>query len=347
MIFMGVQISPIIPRIEVELEDLAGKKVAIDAFNTLFQFLSIIRQKDTGEPLRDSQGRVTSHLSGLFYRTVKLMEAGLKPIYVFDGEPPEFKKKTIEKREETRKEAREKWEEALKKGKKEDVMVYAQAALSLTDEMLEESKKVLDAMGIPWVQAASEGEAQCAFMCKKGDVDYAGSQDYDSLLFGSPRLVRNLSITGKRKLPRQEVYIEVKPEIIELENVLRELEITREQLIIIGILVGTDYNPEGIKGIGPKKALQLVKGKKTLDNVLKEVEWNFDVDAHDIFEFFLSPPVNEKYEISWKDPDRERVIEIMVEEHDFSRERIEKALDRLAEMRRSGTQTKLEGWFKK
>ena len=347
MIFMGVQISSIIPRLEVELSDLTGKKVAIDAFNTLFQFLSIIRQKDTGEPLRDSEGRVTSHLSGLFYRTIKLMEAGLKPIYVFDGEPPKFKKKTIERREEIRKEAKEKWEEALKEGRKEDVMVYAQAALSLTDEMLDESKKVLDAMGVPWVQAASEGEAQCAFMCKKGDVDYAGSQDYDSLLFGSPRLVRNLSITGKRKLPRQEAYIEVKPEIIELEKILEELGITREQLIIIGILVGTDYNPEGIKGIGPKKALKLVKEKKNLDDVLKEVEWNFDVDAHEIFEFFLNPPVNKDYNISWKDPDRDKVIEIMVEEHDFSRERIEKALDRLMETRRAGTQMKLEGWFKK
>ena len=334
---MGVQIAGIIPKTEVDLRDLTGKKIAIDAYNTLFQFLSIIRQRDTGEPLRDSKGRITSHLSGLFYRTIKLMEAGIKPVYVFDGEPPEFKKRTIEEREEARKKAREKWEKAVKEGREEDIMVYAQGALKLTDEMMEESKKLLDVMGIPWVQAASEGEAQCAFMCKKGDVDFAGSQDYDALLFASPRLVRNLSITGRRKLPRQEAYIEIKPEIIELEKVLSELQITREQLIMIGMLVGTDYNPEGIKGVGPKTALKIVKENKTLEKVLQNVEWNFDVDPKEIFEFFLTPPIEK----------REKIIELMVEEHDFSRERIENALNKLFGIRKEGTQLRLEGWFKK
>jgi flap endonuclease-1 len=344
---MGVQISAIIPKTEVELQDLTGKKVAIDAYNTLFQFLSIIRQRDTGEPLRDSKGRVTSHLSGLFYRTIRLIDVGIKPVYVYDGKPPEFKAKTIKEREEAREEARKKWEEAVKEGRKEDIMVYAQGALKLTDEMMEESKKVLDAMGIPWVQAPSEGEAQCAFICKRGDVDYAGSQDYDALLFASPRLVRNLSITGRRKLPRQEAYIEIKPEIIELEKVLSELQINREQLIILGILVGTDYNPRGIKGIGPKTALKIVRENKTLDEVLKQVEWDFDVDPHRIFEFFLNPPVEKNYRIEWKQPDREKLIELMVEEHDFSKERVENALKKLIEVKKEGTQLRLEDWFKK
>jgi flap endonuclease-1 len=344
---MGVQISTIIPKTEVELQELTGKKVAIDAYNTLFQFLSIIRQRDTGEPLRDSKGRITSHLSGLFYRTIRLVDAGIKPVYVYDGKPPEFKAKTIEEREEAREEARKKWKEAVKEGRKEDIMVYAQGALKLTDEMMEESKKVLDAMGIPWVQAPSEGEAQCAFICKRGDVDYAGSQAYDALLFASPRLVRNLSITGRRKLPRQEAYIEIKPEIIELEKVLSELQISREQLIILGILVGTDYNPQGIKGVGPKTALKIVKENKTLDKVLEQVEWNFDVDPYKIFEFFLNPPVKENYEIEWKQPNREKLIELMVEEHDFSKERVENALKRLIEVKKEGTQLRLEDWFKK
>lgn len=344
---MGVQISGIIPRTEIELEDLAGRKIAIDAYNTLFQFLSIIRQRDTGEPLRDSKGRITSHLSGLFYRTIKLMNAGIKPIYVYDGEPPSFKKKTIEVREETREEARKKWEEAVKKGKKEDIMVYAQGALKVSDEMIDESKKLLEAMGIPWVQALSEGEAQCAFICKQKDSDYAGSQDYDALLFASPHLVRNLSITGRRKLPRQEAYIEIKPEVIELEKVLSELQITQGQLIILGMLVGTDYNPEGIKGIGPKSALKIVKENKTLDKVLEKVEWKFDVDPHEIYEFFLNPPVKKDYKIEWKEPDEDKIIKLLVEEHDFSRERIENALNKLLESRKGGTQLKLEDWFKK
>ena len=344
---MGVQISGIIPKIEIQLENLSGKKVAIDAHNTLFQFLSIIRQKDTGEPLRDSQGRITSHLTGLFYRTIKLIEAGIKPVYVYDGEPPEFKKTTIEGRHEARREAKKKWEEAVKEGRKEDIMRYAQGALSLTDDMLDESKKLLDTMGVPWIQAPSEGEAQCAFICSEGNADYSGSQDYDALLFNSPLLVRNLSITGRRKLPKQEVYIEIKPELIELEKVLSELEITREQLIILGILIGTDYNPQGIKGIGPKTALKIVKEKKTLGNVLKDVEWTFDVDPQKIFEFFMKPPVSKEYKMEWKEPDKEKAIELMVEEHDFSRERIENAINKLLEMKKEGTQSSLETWFKK
>jgi len=344
---MGVQISGVIPKTEVELTDLSGKKVAIDAYNILFQFLSIIRQRDTGEPLRDSKGRITSHLSGLFYRTIKLIDFGIKPIYVYDGEPPKFKKKTIEKRDLAREEARKKWKKAVEEGRKEDVMVYAQAALKITDEMMKESKKILDAMGVPWIQAPSEGEAQCAFICKNKDADYSGSQDYDALMFSSPFLIRNLSITGKRKLPRQEAYIDIKPEIIELNKVLSSLEITKEQLIIIGILVGTDYNPQGIKGIGPKTALKMVKEHKNLDKVLEQIEWKFDVDAHKIYDFFLNPPVSEKYKIEWGQPDKDKLIELMVEEHDFSKERVENAVNRLMEAKREGTQSRLEDWLKK
>jgi len=344
---MGVQISAIIPKTEIELKDLCGKKVAIDAYNTLFQFLSIIRQRDTGEPLRDSKGRITSHLSGLFYRTIKLIDVGIKPIYVYDGKPPDFKKKTIEERELVREEARKKWKKAVEEGRKEDIMVYAQGAVRITDEMMEESKKVLNAMGIPWIQAPSEGEAQCALICKNGDADYSGSQDYDALMFSSPRLIRNLSITGKRKLPRQEVYIDIKPEIMELDKVLSSLEITKEQLVILGILVGTDYNPQGIKGIGPKTALKIVKEYKTLDKVLEQVEWKFDVDAHKIYEFFLRPPVSNDYKIEWNEPDKDKLMKLMVEEHDFSQERVENTINKLIETKREGTQSRLGDWLKK
>jgi flap endonuclease-1 len=340
---MGVQIGDITPKKEIELIELSGKKIAIDAYNMLYQFLSIIRDRVTGEPLRDSKGRTTSHLSGLFYRTSNLIEAGIKPLFVFDGEPPKFKKKTLETREELKEEARKKWKEALEKGEK--AITYAQAAAQLTDEMIEDSKKLLEYMGLPWVQAASEGEAQCAYMCKKGDVWSSASQDFDALLLGSPRLVRNLSITGKRKLPRKEVYIEVKPELIELEEVLSKLEINQKQLIIIGILVGTDYNPEGVRGIGPKKALELVKQHKTLEKVLKNVSWECEVSAEEIYNFFLKPPVTNKYKLEWKEPQVEKIIEFMVEEHDFSRERVEKTIEKLQVTKER--QVSLKGWFGK
>jgi flap endonuclease-1 len=340
---MGVQLTGLVSAKEIEITELSGKKIGIDGYNAAYQFLSIIRQKLTGEFLRDSKGRITSHLSGLFYRTALLIELGLKPLYVWDGEPPKFKKKTVEERRERREEAKKKWEEALEKG--EEVMPYAQAAVTLTEEMVEESKKLLEYMGIPSIQAKSEGEAQLAFMTIKGDIWASASQDWDSLLFGSPRLVRNLSITGKRKLPRKEVYIEVKPEIIELQEVLSNLGITREQLIIVGMLVGTDYNP-GIERVGPKTALKLVKEHKTLEKILENVEWKAEVDPEEIYEFFLNPPVTEKYKIEWRQPNREKILEFMVEEHDFSRERVEKVIEKLQQSFLAGRQASLKGWFK-
>jgi flap endonuclease-1 len=341
---MGVQISGILPKKEVELIELSGKKIAIDAYNSIYAFLSIIRDRMTGEPLKDSKGNVTSHLSGLFYRNANLIENGIKPVWVFDGEPPEFKKKTIEARAAAKEEARKKWEEALERG--EEAITYAQATSKLTDKMVEDSKQLLDAMGIPWIQAPSEGEAMCSHLCKKNVVYASGSQDSDALLFGSPRLVRNLSITGRRKVPKKEEYIEIKPEMIELEEVLSSLGITREQLIIMGILIGTDYNP-GIEKVGPKTALKLVKEHKTLKKILEKVEWQSEVDPEEIYNFFLKPPVADKYKIEWKQPDANRIIEFMVEEHDFSRERVERVIEKLQQSFTAGRQASLKGFLGK
>lgn len=342
---MGVQITDIAEGKEVELLELSGNKIAIDAYNTLYQFLSIIRDRFTGEPLKDSKGNITSHLSGLLYRTTNLLEAGIKPIFVFDGKPPDFKGATIQERHAFREDAKKKWEDAVARG--EPAMKYAQAAMELTDKMLDGSKKLLEAIGVPWLQAPSEGEAQCAHMCKKRYVDYCGSQDFDSLLFGAPMLVRNLSITGRRKVPRKDVYTEVKPELIELEKVLKSLGINQNQLIIIGILVGTDYNPKGIKGIGPKSALKLVNQHKTLSNVMKHVEWNFDLPAEEIYNFYRKPPVTDMHDVQWKQPDEEKIIKFMVDEHDFLKERVQKVIDRLQQSIKTGKQVSLKGFLGK
>ena len=339
---MGVNLGNLVSKKEIEILELSGKRIAVDAHNNLYQYLTIIRDRLTGEPLKDANGRVTSHLSGLFYRTANLLESGIRPVFVFDGDPPEFKKKTVEARKVAKEEAKEKWKRALEKG--EEAITYAQAATYLTDEMIEDSKKLLDVMGLPWIVAKSEGEAQCAFMCKKGSVDAAASQDYDSILFSSPRLVRNLSITGKRKLPKKEIYIDIKPEIIELKEVLSTLGINQEQLIIIGILTGTDYNG-GIEKIGPKTALKLVKNHKTLKKIMENVNWNDENEPEDIYKFFLKPPVTEKYKVEFKQPRQEKIMEFMVEEHDFSKERVEKAIEKLQQIPK-GTQASLKGWFK-
>ncbi|MFQ6077425.1 MAG: flap endonuclease-1 [Candidatus Bathyarchaeia archaeon] len=325
---MGVQLGNLIPRRKVELTDLAGKIIGIDGHNVAYQFLSRIRKRPTGEPLRDSKGRVTSHLSGILYRTSNFVEVGIKPLFVWDGKPPRFKRRTIEARRAVREEAAKRWAKALERG--EEAMVYAQAASKFAPRMVEESIQLLDYMGIPSIRAPSEGEAQLAMMAMEGDIWASASQDWDSLLFDSPRLVRNLSITGRRKLPRKPVYIEINPEVVELEKALNTLGITREQLIIIGILVGTDYNP-GLKGIGPKSALRLVKKHKTLDRVLANVTWEVEVDIEKVFNFFLDPPAKRTYEIRWKEPNTDKLIEFMVEEHDFSRQRVEKVARTLQE----------------
>jgi flap endonuclease-1 len=338
---MGVNLSVIVPSKKIEISDLSGKTIAIDAYNTLYQFLSIIRDRFTGEPLRDSKGRVTSHISGLFYRTAKLMEAGVDPVFVFDGKPPAFKKATTESRMEVKKQAEEKLEDARERGDVDAIRRYAQATSRIDKDMVENSKRLLEYMGVPVIQAPSEGEAQAAHMVKTGKVWAAGSQDWDSLLFGAGRMVKNITITGRRKVPRKEDYIEVKPEVIELETVLSSLGLSRDQMIMLGMLIGTDYNPGGVKGIGPKNALKIVKEHGNFENVFKNVEWGSETSPEEIFEFFRKPPV-EDVEIERKKPNFEELQGFMTE-FDFSEERTEKNIERLKNMKKNES---LHKWFR-
>ncbi|NYZ79926.1 flap endonuclease-1 [Candidatus Micrarchaeota archaeon] len=341
---MGVQLGDISEKRKIELEDLKDRVIAIDAFNSIYQFLSIIRQMD-GTPLMDAEGRVTSHLSGLLYRTGKLFEAGIKPIYVFDGKPPVLKHKTIAERQEIKKEAVKKFEKAKSEGDVTSMKKYAQATSKLTGEMLEDSKNLLKAMGVPVVQAPSEGEAQAAFIAKNKDAWASASQDFDSLLFGSPRLIRNMTITGRRKLPGKNVFVLVEPELLELDEVLGSLCITHEQLVDIGILVGTDFN-DGVKGIGPKKALDAVKNGKSADDVYKENGVEPDVDLSELRRLFLKPDVTNDYSIKFEAPNETRIYEILVEEHDFTRDRVEKVVEKLKEtFENKGSQERLDKWF--
>ena len=343
---MGVNLRDLVPKVTVKLQDLSGKSIAIDAYNALYQFLAIIRQPD-GTPLKDSTGRITSHLSGLLYRTSNLVEMGIKPIYVFDGTPPALKEVEIKRRMKAKEEALIKYEKALKEGKIEEARTYAQATSRLKDYMAEDSKHLLDLMGIPWVQAPSEGEAQAAHIVKRGDADYCASQDYDSLLFGAPRLVRNVTISGRRKLPGRNVYIEVAPEIVELEAVLKECGITHEQLIDVGILIGTDFNPNGVKGLGPKTALKLIKEYGSIEEALSHLEnAEFPVEPRKIREIFLHPKVTDNYRIEWREPDDEGVVDFICRQRDFSENRVRKALEKMRRgIKKLRGKTTLERWF--
>lgn len=345
LVCMGVSLSELVEGQPIGFEDLAGKTIALDAYNIMYQFLSSIRDRFTGEPLRDAQGRVTSHLSGLFYRTSRLLEAGIRPVFVFDGKPPEFKKRTIEERMKIRKEAEVKWKRALDEGDVEKVRMYAQGAIRLTKEMAEEAKQLLSLMGISWIQAPSEGEAQATHLLAEGKVWAVGSQDWDSLLFGAERMVRNLTVSGRRKVPGKERYIEVAPELVELDHVLKQLGISREQLILVGILVGTDYNPKGVKGYGPKKALALVKEKQTLEKVFAKVDWQFDVSPEDIFNFFTHPPVQD-IPIKKERLQRKELEHFLGEEHGFSTERIGSVTKKLEAFQEKRKQQGLGGFLR-
>ncbi|MDD5417763.1 MAG: flap endonuclease-1 [Candidatus Nanoarchaeia archaeon] len=337
---MGVNLRDIIPKEEIEIENLAGKKISIDAFNILYQFLSSIRQYD-GTPLKDSKGRITSHISGLFYRTVNFVEAGIKPCFVFDGKAPEFKKATREERISRKEIAQEKYDKAEKEGDLERMKIYAQQLSRLTGDMIEESKELLDAMGLPYVQAPSEGEAQASDMVKQGMVYASSSQDYDSLLFGSGKLIRNLAISGRKKLPGKQAYMTVNPEFIDLKKVHEELKINQEQLILLGMLVGTDYNPGGVKGIGPKTALAMVKKYPTFELLVEQIDWDFENKPLEIFNFFKNPPVKEVTNITWKEPDSEKIKKILCDNHDFGIERVEKAIERISSSNKKGIQSNL------
>lgn len=313
---MGTSIGDILEPLETSFDALSGKVIAVDAYNTLYQFLSTIRQPD-GTPLKDSSGRTTSHLSGLIYRTTNLMEKGLKLIFVFDGKPPELKAKVIKARTERREAARKKWEEAEVP---EEALKYAKASTRIDVTIVEESKQLLTYMGIPHVQALSEGEAQAAYMVIKGDAEFVCTQDYDSLLFGAPRVIRNLSA------PRKKARLEV----LDLHKFVQKQGITREELIDLAILVGTDFN-DGVKGIGAKTALKLIKKYHSIEKIIanSKIAEDTGIENYELVrDIFLVPDVSDSYEIAWRAPDVAKLKEMLCEEHEFAEERVCNALER-------------------
>ncbi len=335
---MGLQIGDIVSRTSLEFKDLQGKIIAVDAFNALYQFLSSIRQPD-GTPLMDSKQRVTSHLSGLFYRNIALMAEGLKLAYVFDGAYHELKGKTHELRDAAKEAMREKYSVARDEEDIEGMGRYSRGFMKLNGEMIHESKELLIAMGICVVQAPGEGEMQAADLVRNGEAYAVASQDYDALVVGGTRLIQNLTLARKRKLNNGD-FVFIAPELIEYDRVLNTLDVTGDQLICLAILVGTDFNPGGVKGIGPKKALALVKQFKHPVSIFKEVEGRMDFDWQTIFEIFKKPNVHREKLVFPKLNEIE-IFRILVDEHEFSRERVEKQLEKLHVIKKEAGQKKL------
>ena len=333
---MGIKLGDLVDKKDVKWASLEGKKLAIDASNVLYQFVSSIRQQD-GTPLMDSNGDVTSHLVGLFSRVPNLMQKGIKPVFVFDGKPPELKSLTHKKRRDAKEKAKERYMGAAAQEDEALMGFYSKQMSVMKQEMFDESKELLEAMGLPTVQAPSEAEAQCSYMCKKKKVYAVGSQDYDCLLFGAPRLIQNLTLSSKRKISGGR-YVLIAPYMIELQDVLEKLEMNRDELILLGILVGTDYNPGGVKGIGPKKALKLIQSGRKPESIFEELECEFDWKQ--IFDTFKNIPTTD-VNLKFGDLDEDRVKEILIDRHDFSSDRVENVLVKL----RKREKESLKKWF--
>src|SRR5713101_3173498 len=336
-------LTPVLKREQTSLKALKGKSFAIDASIEIHQFLALVRKRD-GSLFTDSQGRVTSHLIGLLTRTSRLIaDFDMKPVFVFDGKPNPLKRKTIEIRREARKKAELEYREAV--SKKNHAKAWSKAVMTgrVTGSVLDDSKRLLTLMGIPWLEALEDAEAQASHMAARGDVWAVGSKDYDCLLYGAPILARYLTLTGREWLPAQRRSRPLIPELIKLSDNLALLGITREQLVDLAILVGTDFN-QGVKGIGPKKALKLVHDYGSIEQMPEEIRSKLTEDLANVRQVFLKPRVLEKYTLKRSPPDRESLVKFLSEDRGFNRERVERLTERLTK-RIGKTDAGLENWL--
>lgn len=341
---MGLDLKPLVKSSPITISELSGKVIAIDAYNTIYQFLATIRGI-TGELLTNNNGEVTSHLSGLFYRNVNLLAEDIKLIYIFDGKPSPLKSKEIDRRRQVKQDALNKYQEAVTAGRFEDARKYGQATSVLTDKMVEESKMILTLLGIPYIQAPSEGEAAAAQLTQSNIAFACASQDYDSLLFGAKRLIRNLAISGKRKVPNRNVYVDIEPEIIEQQQLLNETGLNLEQLVDIGILIGTDFNPGGIPGIGPKTALKLVREHNKLEKIEKIEASLANIPYKEIREVFLKQEAPKINGIEFNEINYDALVNFLCTEKNFSVARVNTSLDKVKKSITNRNQS-LEKWFK-
>eukprot|EP00916_Digyalum_oweni_P002813 GHVL01005216.1.p1 GENE.GHVL01005216.1~~GHVL01005216.1.p1 ORF type:complete len:527 (-),score=149.80 GHVL01005216.1:277-1815(-) len=329
---------------ETKYDAYTGRKLAIDASTSLYQFMIAIRDGEQFANLTNEAGEITSHLSGMLSRTVKLLEHGIKPVYVFDGVPPDMKRDELRKRSSKRNDATESLENAIEDGDQNEIKKFTQRTVRVTKKQNQDVQNLLTLMGLPVVDSPSEAEAQCARMARAGVVYAAATEDMDALTFSAPILVRNLNFSeaGKNKKGVLEVRLDV---------ALEELEINMDQFIDFCILCGCDYCGT-IRGIGPNKAFDLIKKYINIDDVMKALDpekypppesWEYAKAR----ELFRNPEIAdpEKIEIEWKDPDYDGLKKFLVEENNFSEVRIDNFLKRLKDSRSKTSQMRLENFF--
>ncbi len=353
---MGIPLGDIVQKRPTSAADWHGQWVAFDAWNVLYQFVSSIRGPD-GKPLTNARGEVTSHLNGILARCAVLVEAGVKPVWVFDGPPHPLKSETLAARSARKEQAEADYQEAIAAGDLERARTKAQQTTRMTPPMIDSAKALLTSLGIPVVEAPGEGEAQCAAMAARGDVAAVASQDFDTILFGTPVLVRNLTVSGRRKLPGKQVWVNVEPERIDVADSLDAAGVSRDQLIDAAMLIGTDFCP-GVKGIGAKKALALVKKHNGLDALLERLADRPEsadpaveraiLEQHEalaerdaVRALFRDPPATRDYELTMAAPDGDAVRRLLVGEHGFQESRVDAALARFEAARGKQAQQSL------
>ncbi|KAB2063033.1 hypothetical protein ERO13_A10G176900v2 [Gossypium hirsutum] len=328
---------------EQKLESYFGRKIAIDASMSIYQFLIVVGRMGT-EMLTNEAGEVTSHLQGMFTRTIRLLEAGLKPVYVFDGQPPDLKKQELAKRYSKRADATEDLQEAMETGNKEDIEKFSKRTVKVTRQHNEDCKRLLRLMGVPVIDAPSEAEAQCAALCKSGKVYAVASEDMDSLTFGTPKFLRHLMDPSSRKVPVME---------FDVAKVLEELNLTMDQFIDLCILSGCDYC-DSIRGIGGQTALKLIRQHGSIEEILQNInkerysipdDWPYE-EARRLFKEPLVCMDDEQLEMKWSPPDLEGLITFLVNENGFNIDRVTKGVEKIKAAKNKSSQGRLESFFK-
>lgn len=332
---MGVSIKDILDYDIIKIGKLNNKRISIDSFNLIYQFLASIRQPN-GEPLSDKSGNLTSHLKGLFNRCVYFKKNNIKPIFVFDGIAPPLKKKVREQRRAVYDKSLKNYEDAKERGDDLEMSKFSKALNKLDSKMIEDSKQLIKLFGFPIITAPSEGEAQSAYLTNNNLIFASSSQDFDSLLFGAKKLIRNFSIGGKKKIANTSMFKDLDIEFYDLEKNLERLKITIDDLIIIGMLCGTDFNPKGIPRIGSIKALKLVQKlreeNESYDLLFKRLNWSefFDYPFEDVFDIFKKMEVKKEDEVSMEFSEiKKNEIKEFLKQRDFDENAILRSLDKI------------------
>ncbi|XP_047309090.1 flap endonuclease 1-like isoform X2 [Impatiens glandulifera] len=315
-----------------KLESYSGRQIAIDANISIYQFLTVVNRNGNGLLTNDA-GEVTSHLQGMLSRTITILEAGLKPIYVFDGKPPDLKKHELMKRNSRRADAVDGLNEALIHGNEDDIKKFSRQTVKVTEKHKEDCKKLVRLMGLPGIQAPSEAEAQCSMLCKSREVYAMASEDMDSLAFGAPRLLRHFTDAITKKVPVMEFVV---------SKALEELNLTMDQFIDLCILCGCDYC-DTIYGVGGKTSLKLIRLHGSIEKILENInrerykvpeDWGYEA----VRKLFKEPEVytdSSQLNIESTSPDKEGLMEFLVGQNSFSHDKVTKSIEKITAANKS------------